>query len=198
MTAHAPRWRACDPQLSLPAERQAHGAAPEIEALEPEVLVEEIVVFQRIIIVALLEPAEVAQVAADADVVGELAVEAAADVEAEVIRRQIVEESLAAADVRAHQPEARRKIRTHGRAQWRAEQQVGHQRRHIAVAEVEVAIAGRVFEEVRRPAKVDLETHHIGYPADRHAEVHTTLDLVVSIREIAEVGVAAKVRADER
>ena len=57
-------------------------------------------------VVALLEAAEVADVAADADVIRELAGQAAANVEAKIVRRQIVEQSLSTADVGADQAEA--------------------------------------------------------------------------------------------
>src|SRR5688572_31565534 len=98
--------------MSLPAECQTDSAAPEAEVLEAEVLVGEIVILERIVVVALLEAAEVADVAADADVVGELAVEAAADVDAEIVRRQLIEQRAAVIHVGADQAEPGRQVGT--------------------------------------------------------------------------------------
>src|SRR5687768_15216816 len=118
--------------MSLPAERQTDRAAPETETLEAEVLVGEIVILERIVVFTLPEAAEVADVAADADVVGELAVDAGADIDAEIIGRQLVEQRAAIVDVGADQAETRRQIRTQAGAGPRAEQHVRHQRRDVA------------------------------------------------------------------
>src|SRR5688572_27992654 len=134
--------------MSLPAECQTDSAAPEAEVLEPEVLVGEVVVLERIVVVALLETTEVADDAADADVIVELAVEPAADVDAEIVGRQLIEQRATIIHVGADQAEAGGQVRTHAAARRGAEQHVRHQRRHVAFAEIELAIASRVFEEV--------------------------------------------------
>ena len=64
----------------------------------------------------VLQRAEVAQVAAHADHVVELRVQAAADVDAQIIGRQVVEQTRAAAHVRADQAEAGRAVRTEAAA----------------------------------------------------------------------------------
>src|SRR5688572_8478103 len=183
--------------MSLPAKRQTDRAAPEAETLEAEIISEQIIVFRKVIVGLLLETAEVANVAADTHVVGELAVETAADIHAKIVRRQIVEQSIAI-DVGSNQAEAGRQIRTQAGSRRRAEQQVGHQRGDVAVAEFEVAIAGSVFKEIWRPAEVDFEADHVGVPADRRTEIHAALDFVVRVWEITESRRAAEVGSYKR
>src|SRR5262245_12650768 len=88
---HGRQWRCGAPVplpapyvRSLPAERHANRAAPEVEVAEPEI---EVVV--RFVV---LKRTEVTQVAADADVVVEETVHASADVDTEVVGAELVEE----------------------------------------------------------------------------------------------------------
>src|SRR4051812_4677198 len=95
--------RASKPSLerSLEAEREADRAAPEIEVAEVEIArVDDDPVGARL----ALEAAEVADVAAQADVAVEVADEAAARVEGEVVPAHGVEEVAGAGDGRTHEP----------------------------------------------------------------------------------------------
>src|SRR5688572_12865071 len=179
---HFPAW------MSLPAERQADSAAPEIETAQRQIeIVVRFVVLQR---------PEVAHIAADADVVVELSVDAGADIHAEIVGRQIVEQTVRF-DLRTDQAQTRRQVRTQTRSWRRADQQVGHERRDVAVTELEVGVARRVLEKVWRPSEVNLETNDVGIPSHCRTEIETPLDFVICVGEITEICRAAEVGADK-
>src|SRR5688572_28067321 len=90
----------CQGESVAEAEGHADGAAPEIEHLLRERLVEERVV-DGILVVDGLEPAEVADVGANADASGRQQVRPGADVVAAVVARQSVEDVALAAKLRA-------------------------------------------------------------------------------------------------
>src|SRR5687768_14294458 len=77
--------------LAAESEGHADGGAPVMEILEAEVLVDEVVVFVEVVIVLLLERAEVPQVAAEAEVVVEEDVHAAAEIDPELVGAEILE-----------------------------------------------------------------------------------------------------------
>src|SRR5688500_19043503 len=151
----------CQGESVAEAERHADGAAPEIEHLLRERLIEERVV-DRILVVDGLEPAEVADVGANADASGGQQVRAGADVVAAVVAGQLVEDVTLAAQLRPDAAEARRHIWTEravGAAHWQRQHDVPHQRLHarIEVEQVEVVGAAGELEEVRRRTVIPLD-----------------------------------------
>ena len=178
-------------QSSLPAERQADAAAPEIEAAERQIEV----------VVGLRCPAASGS-SAGRRARRSLSLNCALTPPPMLMPRSLVDRSLNSpvplltfARIKPRPADAYGRKPLPGR---RAEQHVAHERRHVAVTELEVAIARGVFEEVRRVAEVNFETDDLRVPAERGAEIHAPLDFVIAIREVAEVGGTAKVAADKR
>src|SRR5690349_13472021 len=126
-------------------ERHADRRAPEVEVLKREIEVAGC----RL---AVAQLPEVAEVSAQPDVVVEVAVHATAEIEAPVIRRQVVEER-ATGDVAAQQPGATNDVRPQAAAGLAAnrcaDDDVAHQAGHVAVTKREITCAGGVLEEVR-------------------------------------------------
>src|SRR5690349_4371697 len=87
--------------LPLPAERDADRAAPKVEVAQADIEF----AIRRLV----LQRPEVADVAADADVVGEEALHAATDVDPPVVGGQVIEE-VAATRTRTHQSETARRV----------------------------------------------------------------------------------------
>src|SRR5687768_11105303 len=101
----------CQGESVAEAERHADGAAPEVEDLLGERLIEERVV-DGILVVDGLEPAEVADVGANADATGRQQVRPGADVVAAVVARQLVEHVAFTAQLRPDGAESAAHIRT--------------------------------------------------------------------------------------
>src|SRR5687768_15920850 len=101
----------CQGESVAETERHADGAAPEVEHLLREWLIEKRVV-DRILVVDGLEAAEVADVGADADASRREQVRAGTDVIAGNVAGQFVEHVALAAQLRADGAEPRRHIRT--------------------------------------------------------------------------------------
>ena len=92
----------------------------------------------------------------------------------------------AAGDVAPQQAHATDDVRPHAAASLPAnryaQHQISHERRHVAVAEREVAGARRVLEEIRRPAPVELEPGDtVAHPAERCTQVDPTFDFILEV-----------------
>src|SRR5690606_29534400 len=136
-------------RASSEAERHAGRPAPELEVAQVEVAW----LGQVVVGVVVGEVAELPQIATDGDVLAQEHHDAAADVHAEVVARQVVEE-VDEGEIRPHQAEAGREVRLHLAVRQRHEH-VAHQRRHAAfAAERPELVLG--LEEVRRVPVVDL------------------------------------------
>src|SRR5687768_10258418 len=125
----------CQGESVAEAERHADGAAPEIEHLLGERLIEERVV-DGILVVDGLEPAEVADVGANADASGGQQVRAGTDVVAAVVAAQLVEDVALAAKLCTNSAEAAAQIRTEravGAADGQRDHDVAHQRLHARI-----------------------------------------------------------------
>src|SRR5262249_36536830 len=122
------------------------------------------------------QTAEVADIAAQADVFVEIALQAAAHVEREVVARDVAEEGVRTRNHAAHQTEAADEVGPHAAAvRSAAEQQVAHERRDIqfALKVAELVAAGK---EVRRIAEVRFEARDVADEA--HA---STVDIAVRV-----------------
>src|SRR5262249_34746583 len=150
----------------LPAKHHPHACPPEIEIRQIDAEVGEIVVG-----LLFLEAAEIADIAANADVGRKHRVDAAADVDAEVVAGQIIDQVLDVVDVRAYQARPAADVRRHAARRRAAHHEVPHERRHARL-DPEVLFG---VEEVRRVPEVDLEPDAFGLNAAEHPTVNRRL-----------------------
>src|SRR4030095_3205637 len=146
----------------VPTEREACSPAPEIELAGRE--------REASVLLRVLQIAEVAQIASEADMVGHEAHCAEAEVHAPVVAVN-AEQLFGIFDVRLHQPQAATDVRPEARAglaaHGNAEDDVCHQVLNV-VAIREADVVGVVLEECRCVRPVRFESNDAGtHPAKR-------------------------------